>query len=403
MSDKSIGEVAAIRPALIPLILALVTAVGPISTDMYLPAFPAMRADLDGGLSSGSFTLAAWFGGLAVGQITHGPLSDRFGRKAPLLIGGILYTLGSAACALSTGMTALIVFRALAAFGGAAGLVVPRAVIRDIATSGIDGARIFSRLQVIMSVVPMLAPTLGGFIVETTGWRMIFWVAAAYGLASSLIVWRFLPETLPRGLRTASAAMNIVHGYAVILRERSFLLHALTGAFGTFSLFAFLGGAPAVFLRHFGMTPTWFGIMFIANAAGFALGTNLNVRALERLGQERSLTYATWALAGGSLVMLACSQNDTGGLWGIEGPMIFIMIALGSLLPDAAIGAILPHEHDAGSASALYGTMVFAIGAFGTIGSGWAASQTAQPMALIMVAGAIAALLTNLVRRRLSR
>jgi MFS transporter, DHA1 family, multidrug resistance protein len=399
MSDQPAAGFIATRPALIPLILALVTAVGPISTDMYLPAFPAMRADLDGSLSSGSFTLAAWFGGLAVGQITHGPLSDRYGRKAPLLVGGILYTLGSAACALSTEMTALIAFRALTAFGGAAGLVVPRAIIRDIVTSGIEGARVFSRLQLIMSVVPMLAPTLGGLIVETAGWRTIFWVATAYGAVSSWIVWRSLPETLPRGLRTAAAATNIVHGYIVILRERRFLLHALTGGFGTFSLFAFLGGAPAVFLRHFAMTPTAFGVMFIANAAGFALGTYLNVRVLEWLGRERSLTYATWALAGGSLVMLACSLDDTGGLWGIEGPMVFIMMALGFLLPDAAIGAIEPHQRDAGSASALYGTFVFAIGAFGTLGSGWAASPTAQPMALIMLAGAVVALLANMVQR----
>jgi MFS transporter, DHA1 family, multidrug resistance protein len=399
MSDQSAAEVVTPHPALIPLILALITAVGPISTDMYLPAFPMMRADLDGSLSSGSFTLAAWFGGLAIGQVTHGPLSDRYGRKAPLLIGGILYTLGSMACALSTGMTALIVFRALTAFGGAAGLVVPRAIIRDVVTSGIEGARVFSRLQVIMSVVPMLAPTLGGLIVETAGWRMIFWVAAAYGVVSTLIIWRSLPETLPRGLRTTPAATNIVHGYVVILRERSFLLHALTGGFGTFSLFAFLGGAPAVFLRHFAMTPTSFGAMFIANAAGFALGTHLNVRVLGRIGRERSLTYATWALLGGSLVMLACSLHDTGGLWGIEGPMIFIMVALGFLLPDAAIGAIEPHVRDAGSASALYGTFVFAIGAFGTLGSGWAASPTAQPMALIMLAGAVAALLANMAQR----
>ena len=397
MSDKS---ALAAQRAYIPLILALVTAVGPISTDMYLPAFPAMRADLDGGVSSGSFTLAAWFGGLAIGQITHGPLSDRFGRKAPLLVGGLLYTLGSIACALSTSMGALILFRAVAAFGGAAGLVVPRAIIRDVVTNSIEGARIFSRLQVIMSVIPMLAPTVGGLIVEAAGWRMIFWVAVAYGLLSSLVVWRSLPETLPRGLRAKPSAAGVATDYLTLVRDRRFVLHALTGSFGTFSLFAFLGGAPMVFLRHFAMTPTAFGILFIANAAGFALGTHLNVRLLGRLGRRRSLTYATWALTGGCVVMLACSRHDVGGLWGVEGPMIFIMVCLGMLLPDAAIGAIEPHERDAGSASALYGTIVFAVGALGSVASGWAASPTAEPMAAIMLGGGVAALLANLAQPR---
>jgi DHA1 family bicyclomycin/chloramphenicol resistance-like MFS transporter len=391
------------RPFLITLILSLVTAVGPISTDMYLPAFPMMRADLDGSLSSGAFTLAAWFGGLSVGQIMLGPLSDRFGRKAPLLAGGLLYTVASAACALATGMTALVVFRAFAAFGGAAGLVVPRAIIRDISVDAIDGARTFSRLQVIMSVVPMLAPALGGLIVEAAGWRVIFWVAAAYGAATTMIVWRFLPDTLPRALRARPGVASIIRDYLVILGDRRFLLHVLTGAFGTFSLFAFLGGAPAVFLRHFAMTPASFGFMFIANAAGFALGTHLNVRLLKAIGREQSLTYAVWALVAGSLVMLACSQNDTGGLWGIEGPMIFIMVVLGAMLPDAAIGAIESHLRDAGSASAMYGTIVFAIGAFGTLGSGWAATPTAQPMALLMLGGGVGALLANLALHRTGR
>ena len=376
----------------------MLTAVGPISTDMYLPAFPAMHADLHGGAAAAPLTLAAWFGGLALGQLLYGPLSDHFGRRLPILLGCILYTLASAACALSTAMPELIAFRALAAFGGAANLVVPLAILRDISTSAQQAASIVSRQQLILSVVPMLAPALGGIIMQFAGWRTIFWLAAVYGAACILIILRSFGETLPQSARVRGGVSSIIAGYFRVGRDRIFLTHALTGSFATFSLFAFLGGAPVVFIHHFGMTPTVFGATFIANGAGYTVGTAVNLRLIQRYGRERVLSLAVHALVALTGAMLVCALTGTGGVWGMAALVAAVMLALGCLLPDATIGAIAPYKRDAGIASALYGTAVFAIGALGSVGVGLVAGYEPASMASFMLLGALMATGCNLAR-----
>ncbi len=383
----------------LPLLLALITAVGPISTDMYLPAFPAMREGLHGGSSSSPLTLAAWFVGLAVGQLLAGPLSDRFGRRIPLLAGTALYVLASSGCALAGSMPALIVFRALAALGGAAGLVIPRAIIRDVVTNGDHAARLVSQQQLILGIVPMLAPTLGGVVVQTAGWRPIFWIAACYGAACLLLVWRILPETCHPGDRMKADPISVATRYTGFLTDKVFTTHLLTGSFATFGLFAFLGGAPSVFLLHFGLRPAEFGLLFVANGAAYAAGTWVNVVAIRHLDRGRVLSLSTLTLAVASGSMLICAAAGF-GFWGVEGPMILVMVTLGCLLPDAAIGAIMPHGGDAGIASALYGTVIFAIGALGTIGAGWTGHDSAAPMAALILLGALLAVISSLLRPR---
>ncbi len=384
--------------AKLDLLLAMMIALGPLSTDMYLPAFPAMSAELHGDAALAPLTLAGWFGGIALGQLVHGPLSDRFGRKTPLLLGTLLYVVASVGCALASSISVLVLFRALAAFGGAAGLVIHRAIIRDVATSGDAAARIVSRLQLIMSVVPMLAPSVGGLIVQTAGWRTIFWVAAAYGLLCMLVAQRHLRETRPPGTRISESVDAIVPQYWAVLRDRGFTAHVLTGSFATLSLFAFLGGAPAVFLLHYGMTPTLFGAMLAANGAAYALGTWLNVTAIRRFGLSLTLSLSAGGLLCGAVVMLLCAVSGIGGLWGIEAPMIFMTLVLGCLLPDAGIGAIGPHRRQAGIASALYGAIIFAIGALGTIGVGLVGTTGAIPLAAVVMLGAGLAWASSLLR-----
>ena len=183
-------------PSWLPALLGLLTAVGPISTDMYLPAFPAIEAALGGRPGTAQVTLATWFLGLAVGQVTQGSLADRFGRRAPLIAGTALYTLASAGCAVAPDLATLSTMRFLAALGGSASMVIPRAIVRDLA-DGHAAARLMSRLMLVMGVAPILAPTAGGLVLATLGWQAIFWLATLYGVACLLLVWRLLPETLP--------------------------------------------------------------------------------------------------------------------------------------------------------------------------------------------------------------
>src|SRR6195952_2751645 len=167
-------------PVWLPVLLGFLTAVGPLSTDMYLPAFPAIEASLGGQPGMAQITLATWFAGLAVGQITQGSLSDRYGRRGPLIFGTLVYSLANAGCALAPDIWTLSILRFIAAFGGSASMVIPRAIVRDLA-DGHAAARLMSRLMLVMGAAPILAPTLGGLVLGFASWHAIFWLTFAYG------------------------------------------------------------------------------------------------------------------------------------------------------------------------------------------------------------------------------
>ncbi len=381
-------------------LLALLTAVGPISTDMYLPAFPAMRLALRAPPGAAQITLAAWFLGLSVGQVTHGPLSDHYGRRVPLLLGTALYSLASVGCAQATSMGMLSFWRVIAAFGGAASLTIPRAVIRDLVVDGLAAARLLGRLTLVVGVVPILAPTAGGLIAQGWGWRAIFWIAALYGILCTALIWRLLPDTLAPSSHVTLRLLPTLLRYRKVWRDRVFRSHALEGGFATFSLFAFLGGAPPVFLAGFGLSPPWFGAVFILNAVGYIVGTQLNARILPRFGTARVLSAASIGLIVTSAAMLALSLSPLRGPLAIACCMMGSMVALGFLLPGAVIGALLPHPGEAGSASALYGTVVFLIGAISTVLVGEIGGTSPVPMAALMLAGALAAARCDQLRAR---
>ena len=195
-----------------PALLGFLTAVGPVSTDMYLPAFPAIEASFGSGEGTAQITLASWFVGLAFGQITQGTLADRFGRRVPLLVGLGLYTVASMGCALAPTLWVLTAMRSVAAFGGSAGMVIPRAVVRDMA-DGHAAAKLMSQLMLVMGVAPILAPTLGGAVLSVASWRVIFWFGAAYGLVSMALVLGVLPETLAPPRRVRLGLGGIVSRY----------------------------------------------------------------------------------------------------------------------------------------------------------------------------------------------
>jgi len=351
-------------PVWLIILLGALSAVGPLSTDMYLPAFPTIDAQM-GAAGSAQITLAAWFAGLAFGQFSQGPMSDRFGRRVPLLLGMSLYTLASIGCALSHTVVELVVCRFLAAFGGSSGMVIPRAIVRDIAT-GSQGSRLMSQLMLVLGVVPILAPTLGGLVLTVASWRWIFWVATLYGvLAVALVAWT-LPDTLPAANRLRLPPIEVLGRYGTILRERAFLSNACLCGFATFVIFGYLSGAPVAFERVLHFSPPQFGMLFGVNAFFYILASQVNAHLVHRVGMLRLLRFGIGLLTLGVLLFLVLVLTHVAGpdhpAILVAAPIGMIMASLGFISPNGIVFALASHARHAGSASALLGTLQFGLG-----------------------------------------
>jgi len=381
------------------LLLGFLTAVGPISTDMYLPAFPAIEASLAAGTGSAQITLATWFAGLAIGQLTQGSLSDRFGRRRPLIIAIALYTLASAGCALAPNLATLSAMRFLAGFSGSASMVIPRAVVRDLA-DGHAAARLMARLILVMGAAPILAPTLGGLVLTVGSWRTIFWISTFYGGVCTLLVWFLLPDTMAAQHRLRLGVTGLLARYLSVASDRMFLCYALLGGCGMFGMFTYIGGSPPVLIERFHFTPAHYGMLFGVSAAAFIAASQISPMLLPRFGAARILRVAVSTYLAAALFMLACAVFDVGGVFGIVPPMMIIMGAMGLALPNAAVGALSSHAAQAGTASAVMGTMQFTLAAIAGVLVGLLADGTARPMAGLIVAAAIGAVIMDRLRPR---
>ena len=384
-------------PIWLPTLLGALTAVGPLSTDMYLPAFPAIEAALGGRAGAAQVTLAAWFAGLAVGQLTQGSLADRYGRRLPLILGTAVYTLANAGCALAPDLVTFSVLRFVAAFGGSASMVIPRAIVRDLA-DGHAAARLMARLMLVMGVAPILAPTLGGALLGVASWHAIFWCTAAYGAICCVLVWRVLPETLAAHRRISLGAMALVARYGAVARDRVFLCYALMGGFGMFGMFAYIGGSPPVLIQRFGFSPAQYGMLFGSSAAAFVVASQVNPVLLPRLGAARLLRGAVSIYLAAAIAMFACAVLDVGGVYGVVLPVVAMMGCMGFLMPNATVGALSRHAAQAGSASALMGTMQFCLAALSGLLVGALGDGTARAMAGLLLLGAVGAVAADRLR-----
>ncbi len=383
-------------PWWLPILLGFLQAVGPISTDMYLPAFPAIEASFHVPDGSAQITLGTWMLGIALGQLAQGPLTDRFGRRAPLLLGTIVYTVGAVGCALSGSIPVMAGWRFLAAIGASASMVIPRAIVRDI-TEGHEAARLMSRLVLVLGAAPILAPTLGGLVLQMASWRVIFWINAVYGALALLFSVLKLPDTLPRVERIKIHPAAMFLRYAVILRERGFRAHVTMMSFYAFSLFAYLGGSPTIFIKHYHYSPKQFGMVFGSVAVFYIICSQLNMRLVRRFDIDGTLHRVSTLYLCAALAVLAMAITDAPPL------MFAVMLALtqglnGFLIPTATVGALRHHGAQAGSASALMGMMQFGIGAGGGFCVGLLTNGTAVPMAGLMLGGAVIAKIADLLR-----
>ena len=374
-------------------ILGALTAVAPLSLDMYLPALPQLSADLSTGTVQAQLTLTACVVGLAAGQAVAGPLSDRFGRRRPLLAGVAAYTVASLLCALAPTVETLVALRLVQGATGAAGIVIARAVVRD-RYAGAAAARSFSLLMLVNGLAPILAPVLGGQLLRLTPWPGVFVALAGIGAALFLAVLAGLPETLPAGSRAAGGVRATLATFGRLLADRSFTGYALALGLSFGAMFVYISGSPFVLQDLYGLSPQQFGIAFGTNALGIMAMSRLNGRLAGRVRPRTLLGCGLAAAGAGGAALLAAALAGAGPA--IVLPALFLVVAAqGMILPNAtALGLDGRPPRVAGSASALLGVAQFAIGGAAAPLAGLGGSGTAVPMATaiaVLLAGAAAA------------
>ena len=381
------------------LILGALSAFGPLAIDFYLPAFPAMAAAFGTDEQHVQLTLAAYFLGLSIGQLAYGPVADRFGRRIPLLIGVGLFTLASLFCAFAPSLDWLIGARFLQALGGCAGMVISRAVVSD-KCDAVGSAKVFSQLMLVMGLAPILAPMLGGLLVNLHGWQSIFIALTVFSAAAGLAVAMGLPESMPAN-QPRQPLSGALRQYGRLLSDKVYLGHALTGGIAIAGMFSYIAGSPFVFIKLYGVPAEHFGWLFGVNAAGFILVAQINARLLSRRGPAFLLTRTVWLYLIAGLALLAVSALHTEHLWPLLIPLFICISSLGCILPNASACAMNGQGARAGSASALLGCLQFSVAAGAAALVGVLHDGTAVPMAMVISLCGILVVSVAMLTRRL--
>jgi DHA1 family bicyclomycin/chloramphenicol resistance-like MFS transporter len=380
-------------------LLGFVTAIGPASIDMYLPAFPAIERDLHAPIGAAQYTLAAWFAGLAVGQVTQGVLADRFGRRRPLIVSTAIYVLSCIACALAPSILTLSLIRFFGAVAASAAIVIPRAVVRDLA-DGHQAAVLMSRLMLVMGLAPILAPSLGGLLLEVASWRWIFGAMAIYGTVALVLTCLAVPDTLPAERRVRLNLQDQVARYGLILHERGFLTHAGLAGAATFAFFAYLGGSSPVFIDGFGFSPTQYAALFGACAAGLIACSQINAWLVPRVGTFAMLRWVVRLDLAAAAALFTVAFTGMHHLPAVLIPLFLFVSAHGIINPNATVGALSHHGAHAGSASALIGTWQYLLGAVSGLLVGALTDGTPRGMAALILGGVLFMVAADLFRPR---
>jgi MFS transporter, DHA1 family, multidrug resistance protein len=372
-------------------ILGAISAIGPLSIDMYLPALPKLTGDLSAGASLVQLTLTACLVGLAAGQIVAGPISDMWGRRRPMFAGIAIYTAVSLACVVAPNVELLIALRLVQGVAGAACIVISRAVVRDM-HDGPAAARFFSLLMLVNGVAPVAAPVIGGQVLRITSWRGVFVVLTLLGLLMTISLLG-LRETLPPDERHAGGLRAALRVYRELCADRVYLGYALAGGLAFAAMFAYISGSPFVVQDIYGLSPQAFSLIFAVNSLGIvAFGQVSGALA----GRVRMITLL-WAglfvaLCGGLLLVVAVFGGL--GLPGVLPALFLVVSAIGLTMPNSVALALSGRPANvAGSASALFGLLQYVVGAAVAPLVGLAGSHSAIPMAVVIAGSAAAACL----------
>jgi DHA1 family bicyclomycin/chloramphenicol resistance-like MFS transporter len=397
LQREGVGRLTPTRRIELIVVLGALTAFGALSIDMYLPALPSIARDFHVPIGSAEATLASFFLGFAAGQAFFGPMADRFGRKPPLYAGLLLYLAMCAVCAMSSSVEMLMVARFFQAVGACAGGVVARACVRDLFGPE-ETPRVFAYMMLVLAVAPLIAPFLGGYFLIWASWRAIFWFQFAFGGAVAIAVAIRLPET-HGGAHRALHPFIIVADYARIVRDKRFIAYALSGAVSNASLYAYLTGSAHVFIDLFHVAPQHFGWFFGTNAVGLIGTAQIAARYVKgRLPETVMLRAQIGHLFAGA-ILVAEALFGLGGVFGL-GASLFIFLAFNGAIGPMGTGAAMRHYAvNAGMASALLGSLQFAIGFGVSLIMGAFNAVTPLPLAALMVGCAVTGLLLHLALR----
>ncbi len=372
-----------LRPGTLALtgLLAALSATGPLTTDMYLPSLPDIARQLDASTAQVQLTISAYLIGFAVGQIFYGPVSDRHGRKPVLVAAIALYCVASLACALSTSIEMLIVARAFQALGGSSGIVLTRAIVRDI-HSGARAGRELSLIGSVMALAPILAPIAGGLVQTGFGWRATFLTLVIIGLLGAVIVLLLLPETLNARSAEPLSMPSMFRSYRAVARNPSYLVYLGIASTSYAGLFAWISGAAFVLQNLYGLTPFDFGVAFALGSIGYMTGSALAARMVVRVGLDGMLGLGGCACAAGGLGMVVAVALGLPSSLSLVLPVAVYLAGLGMVLPQSIAGAMTPFPERAGAASSLFGFVQQIGAALCGAAVGWFLGQSAWPLAV---------------------
>ena len=385
------------------LLLAMLTALGPLSMDMYLPSLPDIAHVLGAPVARAQLTISSYLIGFAVGQMTYGPLSDRYGRRPVLLAAVALYLASTLACAAAQSVDLLIAARLLQGISGSGAIVLARAIVRDV-YSGVQAARELSLMGSISATAPIVAPMLGGVLQAGFGWRANFICMSVGGLIALLVAARLLPETLHHDNRARSLSFfSMMRGYGAVARHARFLIYLgiITTTYA--GLFGWVSGASVVLQGVYGLSAVSFGFTFALGAAGYMLGAMIATRLVVRLGLDRTIGVGVVVIAAGGLSLALAVATGVPGLW-LVAAMALYLAGVGLAMPQAMAGALTPFPDRAGTAASLMGLVQQAVAAIVAAVIGGFLVQSAWPVTSVVVAmGCLTFLLWALTRRMRAR
>jgi len=381
-------------------LLGLLTAFGPMATDIYVPSMPSIGRLFGVGTAQVQLTLSSYLLGYALGQVVYGPIADRFGRKPALLLALALFCAASFACAIAPDIETLIVARCGQALGAAGVVLLPRAIVRDL-HAGDAAGRELSRMGAIMSLVPVIAPLVGGLVQTTFGWRATFLVVIGVGIAAGVVVWRSLPETLQRRAGARVRLVETLRHCGVLMRDATFLAHSGILGCSYAVVFAWISGSPFVLQNLYGLSPVAFSVAYAIACGGALMGGSIAASLAVRIGLDRTMALGTLCLAAGGLAMMVCLAL---GLPPVASLVLSMVVChAGNMLatPQAVAGALTPFPHCAGTASSLLGLVQqLSAAAAGTL-VGVTLGRSAWPLAIaIATMGCASLALWALSRRR---